>query len=179
MGAEVQHRISLPDLLQIGVVSGEAVVGAGAAGIEQAHRITLVAEGGLDANEDVAEVATENQQVLAIAVEVAGGLAPVLFQPFGVRRQTLVLLNAHPMGDRQLRRALHGIGVIDDGLQQFSRRGGQILHVVTLRLHLLHHPMDGAENVEVSSGADITLVGREAENGDRQLLFGAGLDPQR
>ena len=179
MGAEVEHRISLPDLLEIGVVGGEAVVGAGAAGIEQAHRITLVAEGGLNANENVAEVATENQQVLAIAVEVAGGLAPVLFKPFGVGRQTLVLLNAHAVGDRQLRRALHGIGVVDDGLQQLSGRGRQVLHVVALRLHLLHHPMDGAEDVEVSRRTDIAFVGREAEHGDRQLLLVAGLDPQR
>merc|ERR1711908_146415 len=41
-------------------------------------------EGRLNTDENVAEVATENQQVLAVAVEVAGGLTPVLFQPLGV-----------------------------------------------------------------------------------------------
>ena len=79
MGAEVQHRIGAPDLLEIGVVSGEAVVGAGAAGIEQPHRVTLVAEGGLHTNKHVAEVAAKDQQVLAVAVEFARGLTPVLF----------------------------------------------------------------------------------------------------
>ena len=79
MSAEVQHRVSLPDLLQIGVVSGKTVVGACTTGIEQAHWVAFVAEGGLNANKDVAEMATKHQQVLAIAVEVAGGLAPVLF----------------------------------------------------------------------------------------------------
>ena len=85
MGAEMQHRISLPDLLQVGVVGGEAVVRACTTGVEQAHRVTFVAKGGLNTNEEVAEVATENQKILAIAVEVAGGLAPVLFKPLGVR----------------------------------------------------------------------------------------------
>ena len=82
------------------------------------------------------------------------------------------------MGDRQLRGALHGIGVIDDGLQQLSRSGRHVLNVVALCLHLLHHPMDRAEDVEVSRRSDIPLVGREAEHGDRQLLFVSGLDPQ-
>ena len=147
MGAEVQHRVRLPDLLQIGVISGKTVMGAGAAGIKQAHWIAFVAEGGLNANKDVAEMATKHQQVLAIAVEVAGGLAPVFFQSFGVRRQALVLLDTHTVCDRELGGSLHGIGVVDDGLQQLTRRGRQVLHVVALRLHLLHHPMDGAEAV--------------------------------
>ena len=79
MGAEVQHSVSLPYLLQIGVVGSKAVVGACTTGVEQAHRVTFVAEGGLNTDENVAEVATENQQVLAVAVEVARGLTPILF----------------------------------------------------------------------------------------------------
>ena len=178
MSAEVQHRVCLPDLLQIGVVSGKTVVGACTTGIEQAHWVAFVAEGGLNANKDVAEMATKHQQVLAIAVEVAGGLAPVLFQSFGVRRQALVLLHAHTVCDRELGGSLHGIGVVDDSLEQSSWCGGQTLNVVALGLHLLHHPMDGAENIEVSRCADIAFVRREAEHGDRQLLVDAGLDPQ-
>ena len=38
---------------------------------------------------------------------------------------------------------------------------------------------DGTEDVEVGRRSDIALVGREAEHGDRQLLFVARLDPQR
>ena len=99
MGAEVQHRISPPDLLEIGVVSREAVVWAGAAGIEQPHRVTLVAEGGLHTNKHVAEVAAKDQQVLAVAVQFARGFAPVLFQALVIRSEPLVFLNAHAMGN--------------------------------------------------------------------------------
>ena len=177
MGAEVEHRIGLPDLLQIGVVGSKSMVGACTTGVEQAHGVAFVAEGGLNADKDIAEVATEDQQILAIAVEIAGRLAPVLFKPLGVRGQAFVFLNAHPMGNGKLRRALHGIGVVDHRLQQITRRRRQALHVVALRLHLLHHPMDGTEDVEIGRRSDIALVGREAEHRDRQLLVDAGLDP--
>ena len=65
----MQHRISLPDLLEVGVVGGKAVVRAGAAGIQQTHRITLVTEGGLHADEHVAEVAAEGKKRANTAAE--------------------------------------------------------------------------------------------------------------
>ena len=52
--------------------------------------VTLVAEGGLHADEDVAEGLAVDEQVLAVAVEVAGGRAPVLLEVGGVRRELLV-----------------------------------------------------------------------------------------
>ena len=178
VGAEVQHRVSTPDLLEIGVVGGEAVVGAGAAGVQQPHRVTLVAKGGLNADEDVAEVATEDQQVGAVAVQVAGGLAPVLLEALRVGREAFVFLNAHPVGDGQLRCTLEGLGVLEDRLHQLLGVAGQTADVVALGAHLFHHAVDGAEDVQVGRGADVALVGGEAEDGDCQLLVTAGLDPQ-
>jgi hypothetical protein len=55
-----------------------------------AHGVTLVAEGGLHADEDVAEGLAVDEQVLAVAVEVAGRRAPVLLEVGGVRRELLV-----------------------------------------------------------------------------------------
>ena len=179
VGPEVEHRVRTPDLLEIGVVSRKAVMRTGAAGVQQTHRITLVSKGGLDADEHVAEVTTEHQQVLPVTVEVARRLAPVLFQSLRIRGETLVLLDAHPMGDGQLRSPLHRLGIVDHRLQQSLGRCRQILHVVPLGLHLLHHPMDGTEDVEVGRRSDIALVRGETEDRDRKLLVGAGLDPQR
>ena len=176
--AEMEHRIGAPDLLEIGVVGRKAMVGTGTAGIQQTHRITLVTEGGLHADEHVAEVAAEHQQVLPVAVEIARRLAPVLLQSLRIRGETLVFLDAHPMGDGQLRSSLHRLGVVDHRLQQCLGCGRQILHVVPLGLHLLHHTVDGTEDVEVGRRPDIALVGGETEDRDRQLLVGAGLDPQ-
>ena len=75
------------------------MVGASAAGIQQAHGIAFVAKGGLHPHKNVAEVTAVNQQVLPVAVEVARGLAPVLLQSLGVRGETFVLLHAHAMSD--------------------------------------------------------------------------------
>mgnify|MGYP006293334655 CR=1 FL=1 len=47
VGAKVQHGICLEDLLQEGIEGSKAVVGGGALGEQQAHGVTLVAEGGL------------------------------------------------------------------------------------------------------------------------------------
>lgn len=48
--------------------------------------------------------------------------------------------------------------------------------------HLLpelgEHGVDGAEHVEVRGGADVTLVGGEAEDGHRKLLLLVLLRPQ-
>ena len=82
MGAEVEHCIGLPDFFQIGVVGRKSVMRAGAARIEKTHGVTLVAEGGLYADKDVAEVSAEHQQVLPITVQIAGWFSPVLLKPF-------------------------------------------------------------------------------------------------
>ncbi len=123
-------------------------------------------------------MAAEHQQVLPVAVEIARRLAPVLLQSLRIRGETLVFLDAHPMGDGQLRSSLHRLGVVDHRLQQCLGCGRQILHVVPLGLHLLHHTVDGTEDVEVGRRPDIALVGGETEDRDRKLLVGAGLDPQ-
>ena len=85
VGAKVQHRIGPPDFVQEGVVGGKAVVGAGGAGEQQPHGVAFVAEGGLHANEHVAEGLTVHQHILAVGVEVAGGWSPV-FPPGAWRR---------------------------------------------------------------------------------------------
>ena len=77
MGAKVQHRIRAPDFVQEGVVGGKAVVGAGGTGEQQQHRVALVAEGGLHADEHVAEGLAVDQQVFAVGVEVPRCWPPV------------------------------------------------------------------------------------------------------
>jgi len=71
VGAEVQHSVGLKDLLQEGVVGGEAVVGGGGSAEQQPHGIALIPEGGLHPNEDVAKLAAVDQQVISVAVQVA------------------------------------------------------------------------------------------------------------
>jgi hypothetical protein len=94
--AEVQHGVCLEHLLQVGVVGRKPVVRAGAAAEQQAHRVALVAEGGLHADEHVAKLLAVDEQVVAAAVELAGGLAPVLLQRLAVLAQLGVLAHRHP-----------------------------------------------------------------------------------
>ena len=92
VGAEVHHAVGLEDELQVGVEGREAVVRRGGLREEQPHGVALVAEGGLHAEEDVAEPLAVDEQVLAVRVQVAGRRAPVLVEVLGVRAKPLVLL---------------------------------------------------------------------------------------
>ena len=53
------------------------------------------------------------------------------------------------------------------------------MHVIALGFHFLEYPIDRAEDIEVCGGANVALVGGEAEHRDRKLLLGAGLQSQR
>lgn len=88
--AKVQHSVRLENLLKEGVVGSKPVVRAGAAREQQAHRVALIAECGLHAYEDVAKLLAINEQLLAVAVEVTGWLAPVLLQGLAVVAQLLL-----------------------------------------------------------------------------------------
>ena len=75
------------------------MVGAGAAGIKQPHRIALVAKGGLHPNKNIAEVAAIDQKMLAIAIKFPGRFTPVFLQPLGVGGEPFVFFHRHAMGD--------------------------------------------------------------------------------
>mmetsp|Transcript_30830 Transcript_30830/g.60333 ORF Transcript_30830/g.60333 Transcript_30830/m.60333 type:complete len:829 (-) Transcript_30830:742-3228(-) len=103
VGSEVQDGVGAEDLLKVGVVGGETVVGRGRLGEEEAHGVALVTEGGLDADEDVAELLTVHEQVLAVGVEVAGRRAPVVLEVLRVGGQLAILVHVHAVGHVELR----------------------------------------------------------------------------
>lgn len=47
------------------------MVGRGRAAEEQAHRVALIAEGGLHPDEDLAKLLAKNQQLAAVGVQLA------------------------------------------------------------------------------------------------------------
>jgi hypothetical protein len=97
-----RHAAHPEDLLQEGVVCGKAVVGGGGAREQQPHRVALVPKGGLHADEHIAKLLAVDEHLLAVGVEVAGGLAPVLLQRLAVRAQALVLVDGHLVGNVQV-----------------------------------------------------------------------------
>ena len=78
----------------------------GRLGEQQPHRVALVAEGRLHSNKDVPELRPEDEQVLAVGVEVARRRAPVLVEVVLVGAEPLVLLHGHPVDDVQSRPVL-------------------------------------------------------------------------
>ena len=71
MQTDKDRRARLENVLQVRVVRGEAVVGAGGAAEQEAHGVALVPERWLHADEDVAELLAEDQQLLPVAVQAA------------------------------------------------------------------------------------------------------------
>ncbi len=77
MGAEMQHRMRAEILAQIAIEGGEGMRRREALLEQQPHRIAFVAEGGLHADEDIAEVRAENEDVAPVGLETAGRRAPL------------------------------------------------------------------------------------------------------
>ncbi len=76
MGAEMQDGVGAVVLPQPAVEGGEGVGRREALLEEQPHRVALVAEAGLDADEDVAEALAQDEQALAVGELPAGCRAP-------------------------------------------------------------------------------------------------------
>mmetsp|Transcript_25720 Transcript_25720/g.64239 ORF Transcript_25720/g.64239 Transcript_25720/m.64239 type:complete len:1163 (-) Transcript_25720:603-4091(-) len=171
VGAKVENCVGLVDLLEVRVVRGEAVVGAGALGEQEAHRVSLVAKGGLDADEDVTKVLAVDQKVLAVGVEMAGRGAPVLVQGVLVVADLFILRNRHLVGDVELRRGELGLLVVDDLLEELVRGLGDDTDVVALGFEMAEDRKDRVEDVEVCCGTDVALVRGEGEDCDGELLL--------
>ena len=71
VGAEMQHRVGAEVLAQPAVEGGEGVGRREALLEQQPHRVALVAEGGLHADEDVAEARAEHEDRAAVALLAA------------------------------------------------------------------------------------------------------------
>ncbi len=171
MGAKVQHRIRPPEFIQEGVVGGKAVVGAGRAGEQQPHRVALVAKGGLHPNKHITKGLTVDQQVFPIGVKVARRWAPVFLQAIGVGGEGLVFPHRHAVGHVQLGALVLGLGIVDHLLHQGLGGVRQVLDIVAILLHGLHHPVDGAKHIQVGGGAHVPLIRGKAKDGDGQFFI--------
>ena len=163
--------VGFEDFLHEGIVGGEAVVRAGGAGEEEAHRVPLVAESGLHANEDVAELFAVDEKVFSVGVEVPGGFSPIFLEEGGVGGELLVLADGHFVGNVEVWAAEFGFLVVDNFFNEFFRRFGETVDLVAFLFEVLEHGENGGENVEVGGGPHVAFVRGEAEDSDRHFLF--------
>merc|ERR1719379_2336846 len=91
VGAEVERDVRTEDLLHVCVEGSEAVVRGRGLGKEELHGIPLVAKGGLHPDEEVPEALSEDEQVLAVCVQLARRGTPVLVELLCVGAERLVL----------------------------------------------------------------------------------------
>src|SRR3954454_22523507 len=77
MRAEMQHGMRLEILPKPAVESGKRMRRREPLFEQQAHRIALVAEGGLNADEDIAELGAQDEDRSAIALMLAGSRPPL------------------------------------------------------------------------------------------------------
>ena len=77
MHAEVQQHVGAEVLREPAVEGGEGMGRREAALEQQPHRVALVAEGGLQADEDVAELRAEHEDAAAVGLVPAGRRAPL------------------------------------------------------------------------------------------------------
>ena len=165
VGAEVKNRVGSKVLAKVPVERRKRMGGCEAALEQQPHGIPLVAERGLDADEDVSVLLAEDVQRAAIRLLPAGRRAPLLFNRGQPRLAAQVILDRdsnRDVGDRpQLRRV-----AVQDLLPQLLERRRNI-NAVAAGAHLGQKHVQRLEYRKISSGADIAGIGREIEHDDR------------
>ena len=171
VGAEVQHGVGAEVLADPAVEGGEGM-GGGKALLElEAHGIALVAEGGLDADEDVAEGLAKDEERAAIGLQATGGRAPLLLDLTEPFLAPDMVVGAHPGVDIGVGAVTGGVA-IDDGLAQHVD-GLRHLDAVAGGLHLLKGVEQRGEDRQIGGGAGVAGVGREVEQHHGDLALGA------
>mmetsp|Transcript_24189 Transcript_24189/g.29329 ORF Transcript_24189/g.29329 Transcript_24189/m.29329 type:complete len:564 (+) Transcript_24189:2602-4293(+) len=88
-----------------------------------------------------------------------------------VRAELFVLLDWHLVLDVHVRRVELRLLVLENRVDEVLFLLGEFTDIVSLPLHHCEHLPDGAKDIEVCSCSDISLVRREGEHCDGQLLL--------
>ncbi len=167
----MQHRVGAEILVDPAVEGGKGVRGGEAALEQQAHRIALVAEGGLYADEHVAELRAEHEDGLAVALLAARGGAPLALDVGQPVLRTHVLVGGDAGGHVGVRAVQRGVALQDGGAQRVHA----VWHIdrVAGGAEALQRVVQGGEYGEVGGGAGRTRIRREVEEHGSNLAVGA------
>ena len=167
--AEMENGVGAEVFADPAVKRGERVSRREAALEQQPHRIALVAEGGLDPDEDIAETRAVDEQPGAIALVPAGRGTPLrldLAQP---------ALAAHVVVGRDPRRDV-GVGAVACRIAFEDRPAqrldvGRNLDVVAGRLERQQRVVERGVDRQVGGGTGAAAVGRKVKKHDRELAL--------
>src|SRR5208283_109124 len=169
MRAEMQRDVGAEVFADVTIEGGKGVRRREPTLEEQPHRIALVAEGGLQANEHIAEALTQNEQRAAIAL-VTAWRGPPLRLDFGE------MPFAADMGLGRDARMNIGVCAIARGVADenaFAQRlfAGRDIDRIARRRHALEEFVERREDSQKGRGASAAGVGREIEQNDRDLAL--------
>ena len=169
--AEMQKRVGGEILAQPAVEGRKGMGRCEALLKEQPHRVAFIAEDRLQADEDIAKLTAQNEDVPPVGLVLAGGGAPGgldVLEPFRAR---------HELGRGNAGRDLRGLAMrrvrtAQNRVAQLLHAFGQLAHLVARSLHRVHHVEKAFENREICGGPGGTGIRREAVKHDADLAFG-------
>jgi hypothetical protein len=129
----MQQHIGLIGVLQPHVELREGMGRREALLEQKAHRVALVAEGRLHADEDIAEMLAQHEDAAPVRLDLARRGAPDAFDHLQRRREAHDGVGIHMGRDIRLLPVLLGVAVQHRVAQIVD--GGGNLHVVALGLH--------------------------------------------
>ena len=136
---------------------------------QQAHRVTFVAEGGLQADEDITQLAPQHKDIAPVALHLAGGGAPDGFDDFQGRRVAHNRIGIH--------KSCHVGGLAigfriaaQDSIPQVLHRFRHIQRIA-VGLHGLKGVVQALKHRQISRRARSAGIWREAEQNDTHLLI--------
>ena len=177
MRAKVQHGVGLEVLAQVTVKRTEGMGGGTTALKQQSHGVALVAKTRLQHHHRLPQFDAQNEQLAAIAELGAGCRTPFgldLLQPgFAPHMVT----GGDAMQDIGLG-AMHLGIALQQAFSQLIHAGGH-LHGITLLGQALQGVVQGFEHRQERGGADVSGLGREIEQHDRQFALGTGFAAHR
>ena len=172
VGAEMQHGVGAEILAEPAVERGEGVGRREPALEQQPHRVALIAQRGLDADEHVAELRAEDLHRGAVGLQLAGGGAPGGFDlgEMGLALDDRVGTDAGV--DIRLRAVASGVAA-EDALAHRIGRGGDI-DGVAFTIEPLERRVERFEHRQELRGPGGSGVGREVEQNRGDALVGIG-----
>ena len=170
MGSKVQHRMGAEVFAQPAVKGAEGMGRCEALLEQQAHRIALVAEAGLDPDEDLSKLGTQYEEGATVGLLSAGCRPPSCLDILQPRFAADVIVDRNTHRDVCVGAMLLGIA-----LQQVCTKrllGLREFDVVALVPHGAQRGIEGGEDVEIGGRAGCPAIRRKVEEHDRNLALG-------
>ena len=172
----MQHGIGLQVVAEPAIEGGEGVGRGEAALEEQAHRVALIAEGGLDADEDVAEGGAEDLDAPAVGLGAARRRTPLDLDLLQMRLAADMVVGADPGVEI-------GGGAVEGGVAEEQRiaqgiDGRRQVDAVARGGHRLQRVEERGEDREIGGGAGGAGIRREVEEDDGDAALGDRSAPQ-